>query len=160
MSFCFWTEGKCWLAIAFFCWRFTFVCWGESVHVEIYSNLLIVYKWIFHKDVSELCRYERFVAVGILRFHDYEPFSFLEWKRYCTLHCFHLSPYIYNTGGIPIGWLNTLKCWNFQCMWQKASLSKQSVYLAWGKIITLLAVIHVNAVRTIIQPPIRCSSSC
>lgn len=52
MSFCFWMEGKCWLATAsFFCWRFTFVQWGEISHVEIYSNLLIAHKWICPKHV-------------------------------------------------------------------------------------------------------------
>lgn len=75
MLFCFWMQGKRRLVAAFL---LMFHIWGKIVHVEIYSNLLIVHKWI--------CRRHRhiFLYCSLCHWNASGPFKLIATLSNCV----------------------------------------------------------------------------
>lgn len=91
MLFCVWMQGKRRLVAAFL---LMFHIWGKIVHVEIYSNLLIVHKWICRRHVFQTQAYIPVLQSLSLKCIASGPFKLIATLSHCVKGTtfFHTPP--------------------------------------------------------------------
>lgn len=133
MLFCVWMQGKRWLVAAFL---LMFHIWGKIVHVEIYSNLLIVHKWICRWHVFQTQAYIPVLQSLSLKCIASGPFKLIATLSHCVKGTTFFHPPD-PRGPFPL-----------VIFTEKSLCAENTKCLSWAvKIGPSVAVSHVNAVR-------------